>query len=157
MQFWGGMKRHYLYFKSLSTCVLIFCLYGSSLILYLHWQANSIPQLGLGSAVSDGTSCWTKIKMRGWPSVALMAIPQEKQDGGIFLMITRALMVGNWLDWPHVNWCRFFTVPRVKDARLSRWLCLSIFSNSLYHRPAVAAFGIYNTIEFCQWKKRLTT
>jgi cation/acetate symporter len=59
-------------------------------------------------------------------------------------MITLALMVGT-AGLPHVI-VRFFTVPKVKDARLSAGYAL-IFIAILYTTaPAVAAFGIYNAI-----------
>ncbi|EPR71623.1 Acetate permease ActP (cation/acetate symporter) [Winogradskyella psychrotolerans RS-3] len=59
--------------------------------------------------------------------------------------ITLALMVGT-AGLPHVI-VRFFTVPRVKDARLSAGYAL-IFIAILYTTaPAIAAFGIYNAIE----------
>jgi cation/acetate symporter len=61
------------------------------------------------------------------------------------LAITLALMVGT-AGLPHVI-VRFFTVPRVKDARLSAGYAL-IFIAILYTTaPAVAAFGIYNAID----------
>jgi cation/acetate symporter len=60
-------------------------------------------------------------------------------------MITLALMVGT-AGLPHVI-VRFFTVPRVKDARLSAGYAL-VFIMILYTTaPAVAAFGIYNAID----------
>jgi cation/acetate symporter len=60
------------------------------------------------------------------------------------LMITLALMVGT-AGLPHVI-VRFFTVPRVKDARLSAGYALFFIAILYTTAPAVAAFGIYNAI-----------
>ena len=59
-------------------------------------------------------------------------------------MITLALMVGT-AGLPHVI-VRFFTVPRVRDARLSAGYALVFIAILYTTAPAVAAFGIYNTI-----------
>jgi cation/acetate symporter len=59
--------------------------------------------------------------------------------------ITLALMVGT-AGLPHVI-VRFFTVPRVKDARLSAGYALVFIAILYTTAPAVAAFGIYNAIE----------
>ncbi len=60
-------------------------------------------------------------------------------------MITLALMVGT-AGLPHVI-VRFFTVPRVKDARLSAGYALVFIAILYTTAPAVAAFGIYNAID----------
>jgi cation/acetate symporter len=59
-------------------------------------------------------------------------------------MITLALMVGT-AGLPHVI-VRFFTVPKVKDARLSAGYALVFIAILYTTAPAVAAFGIYNAI-----------
>jgi cation/acetate symporter len=59
--------------------------------------------------------------------------------------ITLALMVGT-AGLPHVI-VRFFTVPRVKDARLSAGYALVFIAILYTTAPAVAAFGIYNAID----------
>jgi cation/acetate symporter len=59
--------------------------------------------------------------------------------------ITLALMVGT-AGLPHVI-VRFFTVPRVKDARLSAGYALVFIAILYTTAPAIAAFGIYNAID----------
>src|SRR5690606_16717821 len=59
--------------------------------------------------------------------------------------ITLALMVGT-AGLPHVI-VRFFTVPRVKDARLSAGYALAFIAILYTTAPAVAAFGIYNALD----------
>jgi cation/acetate symporter len=59
-------------------------------------------------------------------------------------MITLALMVGT-AGLPHVI-VRFFTVPKVKDARLSAGYALVFIAILYTTAPAMAAFGIYNAI-----------
>jgi cation/acetate symporter len=60
-------------------------------------------------------------------------------------MITLALMVGT-AGLPHVI-VRFFTVPKVKDARLSAGYALAFIAILYTTAPAVAAFGMYNIIQ----------
>src|SRR5690606_22294691 len=59
--------------------------------------------------------------------------------------ITWALMVGT-AGLPHVI-VRFFTVPRVRDARLSAGYALVFIAILYTTAPAVAAFGIYNALD----------
>tara|TARA_R100000482_G_C5111683_1_gene140913 strand:- start:305 stop:1261 length:957 start_codon:yes stop_codon:yes gene_type:complete len=66
-------------------------------------------------------------------------------------MITLALMVGT-AGLPHVI-VRFFTVPRVKDARLSAGYALVFIAILYTTAPAVAAFGIYNAINSTSEKR----
>ncbi|MDH5682262.1 MAG: VC_2705 family sodium/solute symporter, partial [Spirochaetota bacterium] len=60
-------------------------------------------------------------------------------------MITFALMVGT-AGLPHVI-IRFFTVPKVKDARVSAGWALLFIALLYTTAPAVAAFARYNMIE----------
>jgi len=139
----GGMKG-ITYTQVAQYCVLIFAFMVPAIFISIQLTGNPIPQLGLGSTVQDGTYLLDKLD-----GILLDMGFQEYTSGrksmtDVFA-ITLALMVGT-AGLPHVI-VRFFTVPRVKDARLSAGYAL-IFIAILYTTaPAIAAFGIYNAIE----------
>ncbi len=139
----GGMKG-ITYTQVAQYCVLIFAYMVPAIFISMQLTGNPIPQLGLGGEVADGTALLDKLD----GVLAELGFNEytEGRKGLVdVLMITLALMVGT-AGLPHVI-VRFFTVPRVKDARLSAGYAL-IFIAILYTTaPAIAAFGIYNTID----------
>ncbi|MFC3879554.1 sodium:solute symporter family protein [Algoriphagus namhaensis] len=139
----GGMKG-ITYTQVAQYCVLIFAYMVPAIFISMQLTGNPIPQLGLGGELADGTPLLDKLD-----GVLAELGFSEYTDGrkgmtDIF-MITLALMVGT-AGLPHVI-VRFFTVPRVKDARLSAGYALVFISILYTTAPAVAAFGIYNAIE----------
>lgn len=139
----GGMKG-ITYTQVAQFCVLIFAYMVPAIFISMQLTGNPVPQLGLGSTVADGT--YLLDKLDGVLSELGFAEYTSGRKGmtDIF-MITLALMVGT-AGLPHVI-VRFFTVPRVKDARLSAGYALVFISILYTTAPAVAAFGIYNAIE----------
>ncbi|AKP50925.1 sodium:solute symporter family protein [Cyclobacterium amurskyense] len=139
----GGMKG-ITYTQVAQYCVLIFAFMVPAIFISIQLTGNPIPQLGLGGTVQDGTYLLDKL------DGVLLDMGFEEYTSGRKSMtdvfaITLALMVGT-AGLPHVI-VRFFTVPRVKDARLSAGYAL-IFIAILYTTaPAIAAFGIYNAID----------
>jgi cation/acetate symporter len=110
----------------------------------MQLTGNPIPQLGLGGTVADGSALLDKLD-GVLEELGFAAYTSGRKGMVDMLAITLALMVGT-AGLPHVI-VRFFTVPRVKDARLSAGYAL-IFIAILYTTaPAVAAFGIYNAID----------
>lgn len=139
----GGMKG-ITYTQVAQFCVLIFAYMVPAIFISMQLTGNPVPQLGLGSTVADGTFLLDKLD--GVLSELGFAEYTSGRKGmtDIF-MITLALMVGT-AGLPHVI-VRFFTVPRVKDARLSAGYALVFISILYTTAPAVAAFGIYNAID----------
>lgn len=139
----GGMKG-ITYTQVAQYCVLIFAYMVPAIFISMQLTGTPIPQLGLGGVVADGTPLLDKLD--GVLTDLGFAAYTSGRKGMIDIFaITLALMVGT-AGLPHVI-VRFFTVPRVKDARLSAGYAL-IFIAILYTTaPAVAAFGIYNAIE----------
>lgn len=139
----GGMKG-ITYTQVAQFCVLIFAYMVPAIFISMQLTGNPIPQLGLGSEVAEGT--YLLDKLDGVLSELGFAEYTSGRKGmtDIF-MITLALMVGT-AGLPHVI-VRFFTVPRVKDARLSAGYALVFISILYTTAPAVAAFGIYNAID----------
>ncbi|GJL90467.1 sodium:solute symporter family protein [Hyphococcus sp.] len=140
----GGMKG-ITYTQVAQYCVLIFAYSVPAIFISMMMTGNPIPQLGLGSNVA-GEAISVLDKLDG----ALMDLgfgaftTAAKSKIDIFA-ITLALMVGT-AGLPHVI-VRFFTVPKVSDARKSAGYAL-IFIAILYTTaPAVGAFARLNFIE----------
>jgi cation/acetate symporter len=139
----GGMKG-ITYTQVAQFCVLIFAYMVPAIFVSMQLTGNPIPQLGLGETVADGT--YLLDKLDGVLAELGFAEYTSGRKGMIDIFaITLALMVGT-AGLPHVI-VRFFTVPRVKDARLSAGYALAFIAILYTTAPAVAAFGIYNAIE----------
>jgi len=139
----GGMKG-ITYTQVAQFCVLIFAYMVPAIFVSMQLTGNPIPQLGLGETVADGT--YLLDKLDGVLGELGFAEYTSGRKGMIDIFaITLALMVGT-AGLPHVI-VRFFTVPRVKDARLSAGYALAFIAILYTTAPAVAAFGIYNAIE----------
>lgn len=140
----GGMKG-ITYTQVAQFCVLIFAYMVPAFFISMAITGNFIPQLGLigDAADSNGVAMLDKLdqlnKDLGFPEYT----SGTKSMADVFA-ITFALMVGT-AGLPHVI-VRFFTVPRVKDARSSAGWAL-IFIAILYTTaPAIAAFARINLI-----------
>lgn len=139
----GGMKG-ITYTQVAQYCVLIFAYMVPAIFVSMQLTSNPIPQIGLGGTVADGSALLDKLD-GVLQELGFAAYTSGRKGMVDMLAITLALMVGT-AGLPHVI-VRFFTVPRVKDARLSAGYAL-IFIAILYTTaPAVAAFGIYNAID----------
>lgn len=145
----GGMKG-ITYTQVAQYCVLIFAFMVPAIFVSMQLTGNPIPQMGMGSKVSDGTYLLDKLD-GVLTELGFAAYTSGRKEMADIFMITLALMVGT-AGLPHVI-VRFFTVPRVKDARLSAGYALAFISILYTTAPAVAAFGIYNTIESVSEKK----
>jgi cation/acetate symporter len=139
----GGMKG-ITYTQVAQYCVLIFAYMVPAIFISIQLTGNPIPQLGLGGNLADGTPLLQKIDGMV-TELGFAAYTAGKKSGIDMFFITAALMVGT-AGLPHVI-VRFFTVPKVRDARKSALYAL-IFIAILYTTaPALAAFGIYNMID----------
>jgi len=139
----GGMKG-ITYTQVAQYMVLIFAFMVPAIFISIQMTGNPIPQLGFGGKGEDGMYLLQKLdglhKELGF---------HEYTSGSKSLVdvfaITLALMVGT-AGLPHVI-VRFFTVPKVSDARVSAGWAL-IFIAILYTTvPAVAVFARTNLIE----------
>jgi len=139
----GGMKG-ITYTQVAQYCVLIFAFMVPAIFVSMQLTGNPVPQLGLGGTVEDGTYLLDKLDGILTDLGFHEYTSGQKSTTDIFA-ITLALMVGT-AGLPHVI-VRFFTVPRVKDARLSAGYALVFIAILYTTAPAVAAFGIYNALE----------
>lgn len=139
----GGMKG-ITYTQVAQYCVLIFAFMVPAIFVSMQLTSNPIPQLGLGSTVADGTYLLDKLDgVLG--DLGFAEYTSGRKSTIDIFAITLALMVGT-AGLPHVI-VRFFTVPRVKDARLSAGYALVFIAILYTTAPAVAAFGIYNALD----------
>jgi len=141
----GGMKG-ITYTQVAQYCVLIFAYLVPAIFISIMLTDNPFPMLGFGSTMNDGSGVFLLDKLDGLTSDLGMAAFTEGSKSTIdMFFITAALMAGT-AGLPHVI-VRFFTVPRVKDARISAGYAL-IFIALLYTTaPAVAAFARINIIQ----------
>ena len=141
----GGMKG-ITYTQVAQYCVLIFAYMVPAIFISIMITGHVLPQTGLGATLLDGSGLHLLERLDGLSAELGFAAYTEgtKSTADIFA-ITAALMVGT-AGLPHVI-VRFFTVPRVKDARISAGWAL-IFIMILYTTaPAIGAFARYNMID----------
>jgi cation/acetate symporter len=138
----GGMKG-ITYTQVAQYCVLIFAYMVPAIFISFQLTGNPIPQLGFGGTLSDGTYVLDKVDGL-LTELGFIAYTSGSKDMIDVFFITAALMVGT-AGLPHVI-VRFFTVPKVKDARKSAGYALLFIAILYTTAPAVGVFGIYNMI-----------
>ena len=138
----GGMKG-ITYTQVAQYCVLIFAYLVPAIFISLQLTSNPLPMLGFGSTMSDGVYLLDKLDGLS-AELGIAAFTAGNKSSVDMFFITAALMAGT-AGLPHVI-VRFFTVPKVRDARISAGYAL-IFIALLYTTaPAVAAFARLNII-----------
>ena len=143
----GGMKG-ITYTQVAQYCVLIFAYLVPAIFISILITNNPIPQLGFGDQIS-GSSIYLLEKLdRLNVELGFDEYTSNTKSNIDVFFITAALMFGT-AGLPHVI-VRFFTVPKVSDARRSAGYAL-IFIALLYTTaPAVSAFARVNFIESVQ-------
>ena len=141
----GGMKG-ITYTQVAQYCVLIFAYLVPAVFISLLITGVPIPQLGLGAEVIDGSGL-TVLEKLDRTLVELGFGPYTDGSKGTIdvLAITLALMIGT-AGLPHVI-VRFFTVPKVSDARLSAGYALLFIALLYTTAPAVGAFARLNFVD----------
>jgi cation/acetate symporter len=149
----GGMKG-ITYTQAAQYCVLIFAYLVPAVFISILLTDHLIPQIGFGGALAGEIGS----KISGGESIKLMdKLNQLNTELGFaeytsgkksmldVLCITGALMAGT-AGLPHVI-VRFYTVPKVRDARRSVGWALFFIALLYTTAPAVAAFARTNLIE----------
>jgi len=141
----GGMKG-ITYTQVAQYCVLIFAYLVPAIYISLLLTDVPLPMFGFGSTVNDGSGMFLLDKVDGLSQELGLSVFTEGSKSTVdMFFITAALMAGT-AGLPHVI-VRFFTVPKVRDARISAGYAL-IFIALLYTTaPAVAAFARLNIID----------
>ncbi|MDF1696522.1 MAG: cation acetate symporter [Saprospiraceae bacterium] len=140
----GGMKG-ITYTQVAQYCVLIFAFTVPAIFISIQMVGSPIPQLGMGGTVSDGTYLLDKLNMLS-VDLGFSEYTSAGMDDRInVFFITAALMFGT-AGLPHVI-VRFFTVPKVRDARKSAGYALLFIAILYTTAPAVAAFARTNLLQ----------
>ncbi|MCE7537475.1 sodium:solute symporter family protein [Aliivibrio fischeri] len=140
----GGMKG-ITYTQVAQFCVLIFAFLVPAVFTSIMMTGNVFPQIGMGSTVT-GSEVYLLDKLDGLTTeLGFTPYTDGSKSMVDVFFICAALMVGT-AGLPHVI-IRFFTVPRVKDARISAGWALLFISFLYTTAPAVAAFARVNMIE----------
>jgi cation/acetate symporter len=134
----GGMKG-ITYTQVAQYCVLIFAYTVPAIFISFMITGHFVPQIGFGSEgfldKLDGLSA----------ELGFAAYTSGQKYWLDVFCITAALMLGT-AGLPHVI-VRFFTVPRVRDARISAGYALLFIAILYTTAPAVASFARYNLME----------
>ena len=139
----GGMKG-ITYTQVAQYCILIFAFMVPVIFLSIQATGNPIPQIGMGSSGSDGVYLLDKLDGLSRELGFSEYTSGSKSTLDVFF-ITAALMVGT-AGLPHVI-VRFFTVPKVKDARKSAGYALLFIAILYTTAPAISVFSRINLIE----------
>jgi cation/acetate symporter len=141
----GGMKG-ITYTQVAQYCVLILAYTIPAIFISLQLTGNPLPQLGLGSDMAgSGVSLLHKLDQ----IVTELGFAQYTTSTRIstlnMFVYTVSLMIGT-AGLPHVI-VRFFTVPKVKDARASAGWALVFIAILYTTAPAVAAMAKMNLLK----------
>ncbi len=141
----GGMKG-ITYTQVAQYCVLIFAYLVPAIFISMLVTGIPVPQIGLGAEVADGSGLSVLDKLdQTLTELGFAAYTEGAKSTIDVFAITMALMIGT-AGLPHVI-VRFFTVPKVSDARKSAGYAL-IFIALLYTTaPAVGAFARLNFVD----------
>jgi cation/acetate symporter len=141
----GGMKG-ITYTQIAQYCVLILAYTIPAIFISLQLTGNPIPQLGLGSTLA-GSDVFLLDKL----DMIVMDLGFKEYTTNVRLSTinmfayTMSLMIGT-AGLPHVI-IRFFTVPKVRDARSSAGWALVFIAILYTTAPAVAGMARLNLID----------
>ena len=148
----GGMKG-ITYTQVAQYCVMIFAYLVPAIFISILITGNPVPQLGFGDTlVNSSTYLLDKLDQLS-VDLGFNAYTEGTKSNIDIFCITAALMFGT-AGLPHVI-VRFFTVPKVSDARKSAGYALICIAILYTTAPAVAAFSRVNFIESIQEKSYL--
>ncbi len=148
----GGMKG-ITYTQVAQYCILIFAFMVPAIFISILLTNQPIPQLGfglnlggeIGSQIANGESVSLLDKLNGLhEQLGFSAYTDGSKSTIDVFMITAALMFGT-AGLPHVI-VRFFTVPNVRDARISAGWALFFIAILYTAAPAIGAFARANLI-----------
>lgn len=143
----GGMKG-VTYTQVAQYCVLIFAYTVPAVFIAIQLTGIPIPQLAFGSEV-DGSGMVLLDKLDDIvTSLGFHQYTSGMKSRIDVFCITLALMVGT-AGLPHVI-VRFFTVPKVRDARISAGWALLFIAFLYTAAPAVGSMARYNLLNTIQ-------
>jgi len=145
----GGMKG-ITYTQVAQYCVLIFAFMVPAIFISVMMTGHILPQIGFGAelidAAGNNTGVYLLDKLDNLSTeLGFSQYTQGTKSTIDVFFITGASMFGT-AGLPHVI-VRFFTVPKVKDARISAGWALVFIAIMYTTIPALAAFSRVNMIE----------
>ena len=141
----GGMKG-ITYTQIAQYCVLIFAYTIPAIFISLNLTGNPLPQLGLGSSmVGSDTFLLDRLDQVVTELGFSEYTTQSRLSQLNMFVYTMSLMIGT-AGLPHVI-IRFFTVPKVADARTSAGWALVFIAILYTTAPAVAAMARLNLMD----------
>jgi len=141
----GGMKG-ITYTQAAQYCVLIFAYLVPAIFISILVSDSALPQLGFGGTMADGSGQSVLARLDSvLTDLGFSAYTDGTKSTIDVFAITAALMLGT-AGLPHVI-VRFFTVPKVSDARLSAGWALVFIAVLYTTAPAVAVFARINFVE----------
>jgi cation/acetate symporter len=144
----GGMKG-ITYTQIAQYCVLIFAYTVPAIFISLQLTGVALPQLGLGADMADGSGVALLDKLDQVVTDLGFAAFTERNGSTLnIFLLTASLMIGT-AGLPHVI-VRFFTVPKVSDARTSAGWALVFIAILYTTAPAVGAMARLNLTETIQ-------
>jgi len=144
----GGMKG-ITYTQIAQYCVLILAYTIPAIFISLNLTGMFLPQLGLGSTMADGSGVHLLDKLdQVIMDLGFAAYTSQKWPTINVFLLTLSLMIGT-AGLPHVI-IRFFTVPKVADARASAGWALVFIAILYTTAPAVGAMARLNLMNTIQ-------
>jgi cation/acetate symporter len=144
----GGMKG-ITYTQIAQYCVLIFAYTIPAIFISLQLTGVAVPQIGLGSAMTDGSGMFLLDKLdKVVTDLGFASYTGQKDSTLNMFLLTLSLMIGT-AGLPHVI-IRFFTVPKVADARYSAGWALVFIAILYTTAPAVGAMARLNLMDTIQ-------
>jgi cation/acetate symporter len=145
----GGMKG-ITYTQIAQYVVLIFAYTVPAVFISLNITGNPVPQVGLGGFMADGSGTYMLDKLdQVVTELGFKEYTTQVMGSSLNMFVyTLSLMIGT-AGLPHVI-IRFFTVPKVKDARASAGWALVFIALLYTTAPAVGAMARLNLMETIQ-------
>ncbi|MGM0516634.1 MAG: sodium:solute symporter family protein [Pseudomonadota bacterium] len=143
----GGMKG-ITYTQIAQYVIMIFAYTVPAIFISLQLTGQFLPQMGTGAELTDGSNQYLLHKLDQVLVDLGFAEYTATPDLMNTFLLTLALMIGT-AGLPHVL-VRFFTVPRVRDARKSAGWTLLFIAILYTTAPAVGAMAMWNTLKTVQ-------
>jgi cation/acetate symporter len=144
----GGMKG-ITYTQIAQYCVLILAYTIPAIFISLNLTGNALPQLGLIGSMTDGSGYMMDKLNLVVAELGFNEYTTQVMGNKLNMFVyTLSLMIGT-AGLPHVI-IRFFTVPKVKDARSSAGWALVFIAILYTTAPAVASMARLNLMQTIQ-------
>lgn len=141
----GGMKG-ITYTQVAQYCVLAFAYTVPAVFVSFQMTGHILPQTGFGGTLVDGSGMYLLERLdQLTQELGFDRYTEGSKSTADLFAITMALMVGT-AGLPHVI-IRFFTVPKVRDARRSGGWALVFIAVVYTTAPAISSFARVNMFD----------